>query len=139
MVGPVAQAIAGIALDALAVLVEDRQRNGVIGDQIILAQEDVQLLELERLGLGNDPGHVKNDVKIFAPVVHLGNVRFLECILDGQRMKMEVLAQPVLEVSCRRVRRVPGCRPKAGPLWSLIASSICDRGQSAWKTPEPSR
>ena len=50
------------------------------------------------LGLGNDPGHLKDDVEIVVPVVDLGNVIFLECIFDGQRVKMEMLAQPVLEV-----------------------------------------
>ena len=58
-----AQAVAGIALDALAVLVEDRQGHGVVGDQVILAEEDVQLVQLELVGLGLDPGHVKDDVE----------------------------------------------------------------------------
>ena len=76
MVGPCRRRSRGIALDALAILVENRQRVGVIGDQVILAEEDVELLQVEHVGLGNDPGHLKDDVKIVAPVVHLGNVHF---------------------------------------------------------------
>ena len=39
MVGALPQAIAGVALDALAVLVENRHGRGVVGDQVILARE----------------------------------------------------------------------------------------------------
>ena len=53
---------------------------------------------VEHLGLGNDPGHLKDDVKVVVPVVDLGDVIFLERVFNRQRMKMEVLAKPLLQV-----------------------------------------
>ena len=50
MVRAVAQPVARVALDVDPVLIEDRERTGVVGDDIIAAEEDIKLLKVQDVG-----------------------------------------------------------------------------------------
>ncbi len=111
----------------------------MIGDEIIQTQEDVQLLQLEDIRCRLDLGQVEHDVQIVAPIIDLGDMAFLECVLDGQRMEMKDVAEPVLDLSGSNAPRALECRPREYPPDHAGILQSATAGQSAWRTPVPSR
>ena len=99
VVGAVAAAVDRVALDVLPVLVDLGDRRGVIGDQVVPAEEDVELVEPELVGLGVEVDRVEDQVEVFAPVVHPGDVGLLQRVLDRQRVEVEDVAEQRLDLA----------------------------------------
>ncbi len=93
VIGPVLHPVAGVALDGPAVLVQKRKGPGVVRDQEVSAEENVKLVQLQLIAGGIQRSSMKDEVNILSPVIDLGDVRFLECVLDGESMKPEGRAQ----------------------------------------------
>ncbi len=85
----VLKAVARVALDRLAVLVEKRQGFGVIRDHVIQTKEDIEFMQLELIRVGINRRAMKDHVDVFSPVVNLGDVGFIDRVFDGQGMKPE--------------------------------------------------
>ncbi len=97
MVRTVAEPIPGVACDAGPLGLQDLHQRDVEGDEVIRAEEDVQLMELEDLRPGVDPRDPEDDVEVGSPVVHLGYVRLLQRVLHRQVVEGEHVLEPGLD------------------------------------------
>jgi hypothetical protein len=58
--------------------------------QVVFAKEEVQLVRIQRCAILQVDVHgVQRDVQVAAPVVHLGDVRLDQRIVNGQGVKAE--------------------------------------------------
>ncbi len=93
VIRPVGQ-IAVVLADALPDAIDIRQHIVMVGDQVIRPEEGVELVRRERvLGLRVVLDGMDRQVKVVAPVVELGHVRFLQRVVDGQGVEAEDLEQ----------------------------------------------
>ena len=92
--------------------VEKRKRPGVVRDQEVGAEKDVKLVQLQLIAGGIQRGSMKDQVNVFAPVIDLGDVRLLECVLDGEGMKAEGGAQEGLGLFHRILVRILQIHPE---------------------------
>ena len=138
VVGPVPQPVPRVARNVRSLGIEDLQRLDVEGDQVIRPEEDVELVQHQGVGLGEDPRHPEDDIEIGPPVVDLGDVGLPQRILDGEGMEREDAVHPVLDRAGFGTLRRHQIRPE-DPLGSLTDSAIRSTGQSTWMVPPPSR
>ncbi len=101
MIAAIAHPVPRVAHDAGAVLIQNRQWTGVTGDHKIAAEKDVEFLKVQDVGFRVDPGYVENQVEVIIPIIHLGDVRLAQGVLDRKRMEMEHGAEPVFELVIR--------------------------------------
>ena len=74
MIRAMLEPVARVALDRLAVLVEERQGFGMIGDHVIEAEEDVELMQPQHIGSGIDRRSMEDEVDVVSPIVDLGDM-----------------------------------------------------------------
>ena len=61
----------------------------MVGDQVVRAEEDVQLAGDERVGGGVEADAVQDGEDVRLVVVHLGVVDLGQAVLDGEGMEVE--------------------------------------------------
>src|SRR5262249_52712967 len=81
-------------------LVERLDRLFVYGDQIIEAEEGIQLLRIQLL-VHFEIESVKDDVEVIVPVIEPRHVRLAEGVVNGQRMEVKEIAELDAEVLLR--------------------------------------
>ena len=106
----------------------------MVGDQVVRAEEDVELVEPEVVGPGVEIDRVEDEVEVVAPVVDLGDVGLLECVLDGQGVEVEDVAEQRLDLPVRVRVGVFDVDPE-GPLAVLDRLGDPTAGQSWWIPP----
>src|SRR5690349_3067761 len=65
----------------------------VVSNYIIFPQEDIQFIDfcIPRLSILFRIHIIEHNIEIISPVIELGNMSFLQCIVNCQLMKMEIL------------------------------------------------
>ena len=82
-----------VALDIPPEQFERGQGLVVVRYKVVAPEEDIEFMEPEMAALGVEVERVEDEVEVVAPVVHLGHVRVLERVLDGQGMEVENVVQ----------------------------------------------
>ena len=93
MIDPVSQPVRGVALDVAAILLQEAERLGVVRDQIVFAEKDVEFVQLDVAAASVVFERVEDEVKVIAPVIDFGDVGLFQGVFNGQRVELEDVAK----------------------------------------------